>query len=409
MKFGFAAVCGMAISLIGSDGNAYTGPAPAGVPRLNHVFIVMMENHTYAQIVNNPNAPFLNALIKQANVAANYFAIAHPSLPNYLEIAGGSNFNILSDAVPDWHDTACKPNLATGVTDGEALVAPACPISGTGTDAATPVLDTTNETSGPPGDIEIDGKMSFPAAANITGVTIADQLTAKGLTWKSYQESLPISGADLVSSSDGEYTNNTDFTNILPTLNPPLTSADIVSLYASKHNPFVYFKSGQTAAALRNTVGFNQFYADLAAGAAPSFAFIAPNQCNDQHGRENGTVFCNYDPDDNGTQAGLNPALIQAGDQSVQRIVTAIRNSPAWHDGRAAIVVVWDENDGFTAPETNQVLLLVDKNYGTHGKSSAVLYTHFSLLKSIEAGFGLPCLNHACDGNVKAMSDLFSN
>jgi hypothetical protein len=34
-------------------------------------------------------------------------------------------------------------------------------------------------------------------------------------------------------------------------------------------------------------------------------------------------------------------------------------------------------------------------------------YTHFSLLKSIEGGLGLPCLNHACDATVKVMSDLF--
>jgi phosphatidylinositol-3-phosphatase len=33
----------------------------------------------------------------------------------------------------------------------------------------------------------------------------------------------------------------------------------------------------------------------------------------------------------------------------------------------------------------------------------------FSLLKSMESGFRLPCLNHACDGNVKVMSDLFGD
>ena len=34
-------------------------------------------------------------------------------------------------------------------------------------------------------------------------------------------------------------------------------------------------------------------------------------------------------------------------------------------------------------------------------------YTHFSLLRTIEGGFGLPCLNHACDKSSKAMKDLF--
>jgi hypothetical protein len=56
----------------------------------------------------------------------------------------------------------------------------------------------------------------------------------------------------------------------------------------------------------------------------------------------------------------------------------------------------------------NQVVVIVDTNYGVHGVSSARRYTHFSLLKSLEAGFRLPCLNHACDEQVAVMSDLFA-
>jgi hypothetical protein len=75
--------------------------------------------------------------------------------------------------------------------------------------------------------------------------------------------------------------------------------------------------------------------------------------------------------------------------------------------GRSAIVVLWDENDYSVAPITNQVLTIVDTNYGSHGVKSHRFYTHFSLLKSIEAGVGLPCLNHACDASAAVMSDLF--
>lgn len=31
----------------------------------------------------------------------------------------------------------------------------------------------------------------------------------------------------------------------------------------------------------------------------------------------------------------------------------------------------------------------------------------YSLLRTREAGFGLPCLNHACDATSKVMNDLF--
>ena len=88
--------------------------------------------------------------------------------------------------------------------------------------------------------------------------------------------------------------------------------------------------------------------------------------------------------------------------------MTAIWDSPAWKTGDNAIVVWWDENDYSTAPNVNKVLVIVDTNYGRHGVQSPVLYNHFSLLKTLEAGFGLPCLNHACDADVEVMSDLFS-
>jgi phosphatidylinositol-3-phosphatase len=173
----------------------------------------------------------------------------------------------------------------------------------------------------------------------------------------------------------------------------------VVHLYASKHNPFVYFQNVQEGTdpgnTLANSVGFETLYGDLGSGNVPTYSFIVPNQCNDQHGRGNGGAFCNFDPTSNGTQAGLNPALIFLGDVSLQRIVTAIKGSPAWSNGKNAIVVVWDENDYSLAPNINQVLLIVDT------------YTHFSLLKSIEGGIGLPCLNHACDEKVSVMGDLF--
>jgi hypothetical protein len=55
------------------------------------------------------------------------------------------------------------------------------------------------------------------------------------------------------------------------------------------------------------------------------------------------------------------------------------------------------------------VLLIVDTNYGYRGVQSKASYNHFSLLKTIEAGFGLPCLNHACDADIHVMSDLFAS
>jgi len=102
----------VALMAAGSAG-AVQGPVPTGIPRLDHVFVIMMENHAYGQIAGNPQAPFTNALMAKANLATNYFAIAHPSSTNYLEVVGGSNFNKLSDQYPDWHDAHIEHRART--------------------------------------------------------------------------------------------------------------------------------------------------------------------------------------------------------------------------------------------------------------------------------------------------------
>jgi hypothetical protein len=408
------------------------GAVPKGVPDLDHVFFIMMENHGYSQIAGNPNAPFINQLAKSSGYATNYFAVGHPSSTNYLEVVGGSNFGVRSDDYPDWHNKSCTPNLVSGITQLEVTIpSVVCPIWGSGTDAATPALDCTNEVTAPPCLFDIDGVKSIAAAPNTIGKTIADQLAERRRSWKSYQESLPPGGADLVNYSDGVFTNNTDFTPFITSTPSTFSSwtvqgvtvpaigsqkdanGDIVYLYAAKHNPFVYFRSVQEGtnpgSSLANVAGFDGprgLYQDLGAGTVPNFSFIAPNQCNDQHGRGNAGPFCNFDENDNGTQTGLNQALILQGDVAVQRIVTAIKSSEVWHDGKNAIVVVWDENDYTATP--NQVLLIVDTNYGDSGVKSAQPYNHFSLLKTLEAAFDLPCLNHACDNGVNVMTDLFA-
>jgi len=394
---------------------AQEGDVPKGVPHLDHVFVIMMENHGYTEIMTNPNAHFINTYARSANLATNYFAVAHPSLTNYLEVVGGSNFGVHSDNAPDWHNGTCATNLATGIPNTDTPASPnICPIHDSGTDAATPALDCTNEVTAPPCEVNLDGKASFPAVSTTLGITIADQLAAAGKTWKTYQEDLPPGGANKVNTSDGNFSNLTDFTKMNPQLDPPLTSDNIVSLYAVKHNPFAYFRNVQKGTnpqvSLAQVVGFDGaggLWGDLATGNAPNYSLIVPNQCNDQHGRGNGTAFCNFDPNDNGSQAGLNPALIRLGDQVVQKIVTAIHSSPVWSHGHSAIVVVWDENDYAVQPIINKVVTIVDTNYGVHGTTSSQFYTHFSLLRTIEGGLGLPCLNHACDSGTSTMTDLF--
>ncbi len=72
------ATLGLLATVMVSGGFAAEGPSPKGIPHLDHVYVVMMENHGYSQILNNPNAPFINQYASSANSATNYFAIGIP-------------------------------------------------------------------------------------------------------------------------------------------------------------------------------------------------------------------------------------------------------------------------------------------------------------------------------------------
>ncbi|SRR5579883_772543 len=418
-------LCALPHSAVAQDNDASSTPIVEGkhpvhgIDHLDHIFLIMMENHAYAQVIGNPQMPFFNHLAKTANLATNYFAVGHPSLTNYLEIVGGSNFGIRNDNSPSWHTAPCAPGTAIYLENVSSSI---CPIAGMGTDAETPPIDTTNEAPGQ-STIDVDGKVGYPSRA-IVGKTIADQLVAHGRSWKAYAESLPPTGADGVNSADGFFSNLnlTSKSTTPPTssYNSSLTfNGTVQGLYAVKHTPFAYFASVQSGTdpnnSLKNIVSFDGahgLFEDLSRGKLPSLVYIVPNQCNDQHGRNGATAgpACDYDQTDNGTLTGLNPALMYQGDVTLRRLVVAIKSSPAWKTGRNAIVIVWDENDYSIAPTTNQVALVVDTNESdSHGVQSNHFYTSFSLLKTMEAGFGLPCLNHACDKDVPVMADLFGH
>jgi len=103
-----AAICLVTLTPISQTGSAVA--ATGTVPAFDHIFTIVMENHSYAEIIGNTaQAPYLNSLASQYGVAANYFGVTHPSLPNYLALAGGDTFGITSDC------TTCfvsAPNIA---------------------------------------------------------------------------------------------------------------------------------------------------------------------------------------------------------------------------------------------------------------------------------------------------------
>jgi hypothetical protein len=69
-------------------------PPTSDVGQLDHVFLIYMENKGVGDIVGSPNAPYINSLINSNPYADNYFALGHPSDPNYIRPLGGSDFGI---------------------------------------------------------------------------------------------------------------------------------------------------------------------------------------------------------------------------------------------------------------------------------------------------------------------------
>jgi len=141
----------------------------------------------------------LRSNAKDAILATDYFAVAHPSLTNYLEVVGGSNFGVHSDNVAGLAQhklcyQPCNRNTEYRQSGGVPAI---CPIWGTGTDAATPALDCTNEVTGPPCEINLDGKASYPAVSTTLGITIAEQLVMRARrgrrTRKTCRRRAPIS------------------------------------------------------------------------------------------------------------------------------------------------------------------------------------------------------------------------
>jgi acid phosphatase len=61
--------------------------------------VIFMENHEQSAIVGSSSAPYENSLIRRGRSYTNYFAVSHPSLPNYLAFASGSTHGKTDDSV----------------------------------------------------------------------------------------------------------------------------------------------------------------------------------------------------------------------------------------------------------------------------------------------------------------------
>jgi phosphatidylinositol-3-phosphatase len=63
----------------------------------DHIFVLMLENHSKSSVIGNPNAPFITKLARTYTMADHYYGVTHPSMPNYIATIAGDNFGIQDD------------------------------------------------------------------------------------------------------------------------------------------------------------------------------------------------------------------------------------------------------------------------------------------------------------------------
>ena len=117
----------------------------------------------------------------------------------------------------------------------------------------------------------------------------------------------------------------------------------------------------------------------------PSFAWIGADDCDDMEG-------CG----------------IRAGDSFLAQQLGAIMRSPAWRTQRSLAIISFDEDAYDNERPAQRVATIVIGSSGVRaGYVSHVRYTHYSLLRTIEAALGLSTLT-ANDRWAQPLNDVFS-
>ncbi len=304
------------------------GSAAAAAP-IQHVVVVMLENRSYRQVVGNSAAPYQTSLAGKCGSATAMFAATHTSAANYLAASAGE--------YPAASRRGC-PSLW------------AC----------------------------ADGSNN-----------LYRQLDSAGLTWRSYQESMPTACA---ASSGGTYKIGH---------NPPIFYRDIPISECRSHDlpvAALSARSGPLWNALQNQT-------------LPSLSWVTPNKAHDGEASRNRTA-----------------ALLEA-DTWLAGFVALVTQSPSYQAGNTLLLVTYDEGFGGDArtgedctdqsrdlPVVNgisahqdscHVPLFVVYPFTSPGASDGTFFDHYSLTRTIEDLFRLPHLAHAGDARTAGLIGHF--
>lgn len=391
-------ICALLATLALSAQSVSVARAPRSpTPRIGHVFILLLENEGY-QVSLGPTSPaqYLNHLKRRGALVSNYYGISHFSLGNYIALISGQAPNPAT--INDCQQFT--EFVSTGVTpDGQAI--------GSG--------------------------CVYPA--NVS--TVANQLEARGLSWKAYMEDMG-NNPQRESATCGH---------------PPIGAADntqaaqVGDQYATRHDPFVYFHgiidSPSCAQHVRNLRALG---ADLKSIAAtPNYVFITPNLCHDGHDggpasqcvdgepgglvsadiflqavvpqilasaafRRDGLLIITFDESDieYDYDAATKAVSVRGGDAAACCNEQPGPNIPAYQ-ADAGIARTAINGPGLIGAGGGRIGAVMLSPFIKPGTLSQVPYNHYSLLKSVEDMFGLTHLGYAGQAGLKGFGpDIFT-
>jgi phosphatidylinositol-3-phosphatase len=110
------------LAAAGASAQAVESPStpPAGLPRPDHTVVVIMENHSYGDVIGSAQAPYINFLRSTGASFTDSHAVGHPSEPNYLALFAGTTEGLSDDSCPH---TYSDENIASRlVAAGETFV-----------------------------------------------------------------------------------------------------------------------------------------------------------------------------------------------------------------------------------------------------------------------------------------------
>ena len=195
----------------------------------------------------------------------------------------------------------------------------------------------------------------------VNATNIADQVESSGRSWKAYMEDMPT----------------------------PCYMGASAGNYAMKHNPFMYYTDirNNPARCAAHVVPFTQFGLDMSTGQVPNFVWITPNMCNDTH-----------------------DCPVSTGDAWLGNVVPRITGSAAYRNG-GVLFITWDEGSSNASccgdAWGGHVATLVISPKSIAGARSSIAENHYSLLRTIEDGFGLAHLGAAGWSSSVSMREYF--